>query len=319
MLETLNFVRGAVAKKDFIPALTHFHIKNGIIQSANGVMTLSSPINIDLAAAPRAVDFIKVIKACKKETSLHMTPAGRLAVKSGTFKAFVPCSEDEYPHTQTKGVHYPVPENFLDVIKVLAPFMADDASRPWANGMLFKGKSVYVTNNILFVQKWLNIPFPVEANIPKAAIKEIIRIKENPQTIQLDENKLTLHFSNGRWLQTSLNKLDWPNIDSVLDKESNQMPIFPSLKKTVEEISPFVDDMGRVFFEDGIITTTKEAEEGVKFGIESQEYVGCYNVKQVENMLSVATSVDFSCYPAPSLFFGTQLRGAVVGIRDVQI
>ena len=319
MLETLSFVRGAVAKKDFIPALTHFHIKNGIIQSANGVMTLSSPIDIDLEASPRAVDFIRVIKTCKKETSLHLTKAGRLAVKSGRFKAFVPCAETEYPHVQPKGVHYTVPETFLETIKVLAPFMAEDASRPWANGMLFKDRSVFVTNNVLLVQKWLDIPFPVTANIPKAAIKELIRIKENPQTLQLDESKLTLHFAGGRWLQTSLNKLEWPDLEAVLNRESNQVTIDNRLQEIVQEIAPFVDEMGRVYFHDNTVTTTKEEEEGVLFENENAHHTGCYHFKQLEHMLTVAKTIDLTCYPKPSIFYGEKLRGAIIGLRDVTL
>ena len=40
MLAELKFVQGAVAKKDFIPSLTHFEIKDGMIKGLNGSLAL---------------------------------------------------------------------------------------------------------------------------------------------------------------------------------------------------------------------------------------------------------------------------------------
>lgn len=49
MLKDLKFVQGAVAKKDLLPAMTHFRIENGHVRSFNGQMAISSPVAFDLS------------------------------------------------------------------------------------------------------------------------------------------------------------------------------------------------------------------------------------------------------------------------------
>ena len=44
MLESLKFVKGAVSRKDHVPALTHFQIKNGFVKGHNGTLTLCAPM-----------------------------------------------------------------------------------------------------------------------------------------------------------------------------------------------------------------------------------------------------------------------------------
>lgn len=103
MIEALKFVRGAVAKKDFVPALTHFRIENGSIKGYNGTIGLCSPIALDLDASPKALPFIKAIETCRDTVSMHLTGAGRLAVKSGKFRAYVECTPEPFPDVTPTG------------------------------------------------------------------------------------------------------------------------------------------------------------------------------------------------------------------------
>jgi len=45
MLKELRFVQGAVAKKDFVPAMTHFRIEKGTVRSFNGNLAICSPLH----------------------------------------------------------------------------------------------------------------------------------------------------------------------------------------------------------------------------------------------------------------------------------
>ena len=97
MLSSLKFVQGAVAKKDFVPALNHFRIEGGRVKGYNGMIALCGPIDLDLSITPKALEFTKAIQACTDTISLHITPAGRLSIKSGRFKAFVDCLDEAFP------------------------------------------------------------------------------------------------------------------------------------------------------------------------------------------------------------------------------
>jgi hypothetical protein len=150
MLEDLRFVQGAVAKKDLLPALTHFVMENGTVRGFNGTIALCSKIAFDLACKPKAEPLIRAINNCRDTVQLSLTPAGRLSVKSGGFKAFVDCVDGETPHVLPTGKFCPLDGvALLAGLKAVQPFIGDDASRPWANGVLLKGPSMFATNNVI--------------------------------------------------------------------------------------------------------------------------------------------------------------------------
>ncbi|MCK4788578.1 MAG: hypothetical protein KAV87_32855, partial [Desulfobacteraceae bacterium] len=265
MLEALKFVQGAVAKKDFVPSLTHFSIKDGNITGFNGKIGLSSPVDIDLTISPKATPFVKAIQSCKDKVTMHVTAAGRLAIKSGTFKVFLDCTEEPFPITQPKGERIDLPDGgLLAAIKVLAPFIAEDASRPWARGILFKGQTAFATNNICLMEYWLGFTFPFQVNIPHAAIKELLRIKEEPVAIQVTENLLFFHFKDGKWLSTTLSSLEWPDLSKVLDKESTPIPLPEEFFTSIREMNFFIGELGKIFLRENIAATHLDADTGAK-------------------------------------------------------
>ena len=76
MLTSLKFVQGAVAKKDFLPALTHFVIENGTVRGYNGMLALCSPIPFDIACKPKAESLVKAIANCNETVTLSLTQRG---------------------------------------------------------------------------------------------------------------------------------------------------------------------------------------------------------------------------------------------------
>ncbi len=211
MLDSLKFVQGAVAKKDFVPTLTHFRIENNIVKGYNGSLALASPIDLDVTASPKGTTFAKAIKACKDTVSITLTSTQRLSIKSGKFRAFVECTPEPFPDIEPEGPVIPMEPGLISVVKQLAPFMGIDASRPWALGMLFRDGSVFATNNIIVVERWLGFSFPV-VNIPAAAIKELIRINKDPISVQVCSTSITFNFEEGRWLKSQLSTLEWPDL-----------------------------------------------------------------------------------------------------------
>jgi DNA polymerase III sliding clamp (beta) subunit (PCNA family) len=316
MLDSLRFVQGAVAKKDFVPALTHFKIQGGFIRGFNGMLGLSCPIDIDLDVNPKALQFVKAIQACKDTIQLHMTPSGKLSIKSGKFKVLVDCHQDSFPEVHPEGEEVPLNGNLLDTLKTLFPFIAEDASRPWARGILFRGQSAYATNNITLVERWLGTPFPVEINIPKTAVAELLRIGEEPTRLLMTENSATFCFDGERWLRTQTYSTDWPDLQRILDSASSQEPLPPGLIDAIEALSPFVDDLGRIYLSDGLVATGGHGSTEASLEVDGLHGTGCYNYQQLLLLKGVAVTADFTSHPKPSLFYGDKIRGAAIGIRS---
>lgn len=319
MLDTLRFVQGAVAKKDFVPALTHFKIADKRITGFNGSMAISSPIDIELTANPKAASFIKAIQTCTGVIQLYMTPSGRLTVKSGGFRAHVDCSPEDPPVVAPTGRLTPLPAGMRATLQLLEPFIAEDASRPWARGILFRGQSAFATNNVTIVEKWTGVQLSSEINIPRAAVLEIIRVGEDPVAMQVEDNSATFHFSGERWIRTQLYSTEWPDLSKILDRPGNPTPPPEGLWQALKDIAPFTDKMGKAYFDKGVVSTgATESEGGAESAVEglAPELATCFNYEQLLALKDVAKTIDFTMYPKPCLFYGDALRGAIVGMRQ---
>lgn len=315
MIDALKFVQGAVARKDFVQALTHFHISGGLIKGYNGSLALCSPIDLDLEATPKAVPFYKAIQACKKTVQLNITPAGKLAIKSGKFRAYIECTTEAYPDLEPEGQRIALDGSFLKALKILSPFVAEDDSRRWARGILFRGQSAYATNNVLLIEHWLGHHFPVEVNVPKPAIQELLRIKEEPVALQIADNAITFHYADGRWLWTTIYSTQWPDLQKVLGRESAPVAPPKNFFESLDDLLPFVDELDRVFFKESLVTTSSEEGAGASVELVGLPPQGVYNINQLRLLKGVAEQIDFNLYPKPCLFYGDRVRGAIIGMR----
>jgi len=316
MLKELKFVQGAVAKRDFLPALTHFRIENNTVRSFNGTLALSSPIKLDIDCTPKAEPFVKAIQNCKETVSMAMTPTGRLSIKSGSFKAFIECVDHETPHVQPEGEEFDIDgEALLKALKTISPFIGDDASRPWSNGVLLKGQSAFATNNVSLIEYWVGSTFPIVCNIPKVAVREMLRINEAPVCAQLNDKSISFHYTDGRWIRASLLEIGWPDLARILDVQCNAKPITDTLYEALEVIKPFVDKLERVYITDNVITTTLVDGEGASYEVPEFHYEGVYQLRILNLLKGVAKTIDFSSYPKPCIFYGDNLRGAIIGMR----
>lgn len=318
MLTQLKFVQGSVAKKDFLPALTHFAIEAGTVRGYNGTIALCSPIPFDIACKPKAEPLIRAIGNCDDTVQLTMTAAGRLRVHSGAFKAFVDCIAGDTPHVTPTGERVELDgPALLAGIKAVQPFIGEDASRPWANGVLIRNGSVFATNNVCLVEYWVGSVFPRVVNLPRGAVREIVRIDEAPTHAQVDDSSVTLHYEGNRWLRTQLLSGDWPDLAKVLDVPSTPQPIHAGLFEGLEKIKHFLDPkLPRVFFRgDRMLTHTTEGE-GADYEVEGLGMTGVYNAGMLELLHGSADRADFTLYPKPAMFFGDRLRGAIIGMRE---
>lgn len=320
MLEALQFVKGAVAKKATVPELTHFRIAGGRVTGYNGIMALSSPIPTDIEASPNAQMFFRAIEACDGPTSLALTPANRIVVKSGRMKASVPCIENDGFFAEPQGVLYPSPAGITKFLEVVAPFMGEDASRPWCMGVFFHGPNLFATNNVCVIQMWTGLEMP-PTHIPKFAVDQILRYKDEPTQLQTDGSSLTVHYPDGRWLRTQLFDEGWPTdlIYKLLEKCSNQQtPVPPLLFESVESLYPFLEGKAsQVYFNEASLSSAShpDAEDVVQFEVPDLPAGPSFNIHQLRLLGGIATHIDFSTYPAPCTFYGKNVRGLVMGMN----
>lgn len=317
MLDQLRFVAGAVARKELLPAMSHFIIQDGSVRAYNGALALSAPLPFAINCRPKAAPLIAAIAQCQETIALAMTAAGKLRISSGPFKAYIDCIDEDSYHVQPEGVVIEFDgKAVLEAFHKLETFIGTDASRPWSNGILLKGQSAFATNNVIAAECWLGTPIPFQANVPRAAITEMLRINEPPTHAQLHANSISFHYADKRWIRSQLLDDSWPDMESILAVSSAQAPVDASLFDALENLKPFVDKLGRLYFKAGAVSSTSEPEEaGATVELPCITWEGVYPIAMLSLLKDVAVTADFSRYPLPCIFYGEKIRGAIVGMR----
>lgn len=319
MLETLKFVKGAVSKKDLVPELTHFFINNGRIEGYNGKLSLSAPIDLDINCCPRAEPFTRAVEACSETAQLHLTPTGKLSVRSGKFRALVDTvSADGFPAVAPAGQRIELDGKLLPAFQILEPFIGTDASRPWANGILLDGMSAFATNNVIIAEHWLGYHFPFKVTIPLYAVKEMLRIKEEPIAMQLTALNATFHYEGDRWMRTQLVSNEWPNVSAMLDAHATGggQPVSNEFWEALDTLAPFTDKFARVFLEGSSVAThAVDDGQGAVVEVPDQNLSGTYSHKMMSLLGLVAKSINFDAYPGKVGWYGENMRGLILGMR----
>ena len=320
LLQALKFVSGAVAKSDYLPALQHVAIGGGYVVSFNGTVALCAPVVLDLAACPRADIFAKAISACTEPAQLHMTEQG-LAVQSGPLRVVVPCTHDTFPRVFPEGYAYPIHGNFLAALQALEPLVSTDTSRQWCNGILLRGASAYATNNVILCEYWLDrVASPVDINLPLPAVRELLRIGEEPARVQVCERSATFHFTDGRWLRTALYPTAWPqSLTSLCGHTSAGIaPLPEGFFAAVEQLAPFVGieptiDEETIYLVEEGISTTPHTLQGAHVTLAGLHKGPRFAVQQLRKLAGIATAINFADYPQPCRFVDERTRGVIMG------
>lgn len=319
LLKSLKFVQGAVAKKNHVPVLKHFKISNNRIESCNGVLSLSSPIACNLEIQPHAETFVHAVEVCDDITTLHETATGRLAITSGKFKAYINTSTGVFPEAQVKGKRIEI-EGLLEAISALRPMIGDDASRPWSHGILFLNNSAYATNNIVLIEYWLPHAVSRPFGLPSMTVNELLRINEEPESVQINEHIVTFHFSKERWLSSKLLAINlWPDVRQLLQNPDDHKlyPVDDSFFETLLKLRPFTTDLRPIWLNGNTIATASDDEDGARIEtIDCENMRGTWTLDQLYKLKGAATRIAWDNYPAPCPFFGKGMRGVIIGIKS---
>jgi len=318
MRSALRFTKGAVKENGSSPEMAYYHISQGRITSFNGVIAISSPIDVDFEVTPRAEIFHRAIQSCSSDISLTLSDNQLLHVKSGRFSAYIPCLA--YPaayEAVPAGDMYELPGGFTNICRQLFPLVNKEMTSPWAGVIQAENGCLTVTNNAVVLQSWVGFQTP-PFGIIRAAAQEVIRIGEDPTHVQISESSITFHYSDGRWLRTQRPQVEWPSttVNKILDGATapNLQDVPFEFFDVLELLIPFLPAQNSaVKFETGRFTTGDNFT-GATGDVDLLVEGPCFNGHHLFLLRDFAEQIDFSAYPNPCLFRGANCRGAIIGL-----
>lgn len=319
ILKALKFVKNGYAKKDLIPELTHYSIRNNRVTAYNGSIAFSSPIALDIDIAPVALHFHKCIEACEDEISLTIEKGDKLRIKSGNFKSVVKCiPTSQIPTIIPRGNKIVFPEDFIDRLTKILPIIDNESEKLYTQGLNLRKQSAFATNNVVMVELWLGIDLP-EITIPKRAIIEICKYGEAINHVLIDHDMIYFMYDNERWIASKLILCECPDFVRVLDRQTRPQALPVAFWEAMETLSRFADEAGRVTISTGEIlageiSSDSEAIASITVKDLVIEETCLFNINQFLKIKNILQSIEFKAGQA-CLFYGDKLRGAILGYR----
>lgn len=326
MREAFELTRGAVSKKDLVPVLTHFAVHDGYVHGYNGRIHICSPAlgAKKLSFTIPAVLALAALDSCRGELTLtHEEERVTVVDSASKFKAVLPTGKiEEFPVPKQIVPPVKISTPILPTLRALAPFIGEDASRPWCASVRFQNGMAYATNNVVAV----SIPFKLKGAaglncaLPMFAVEELLRIGQEPLAIaQEDTHALWFFLPHDVWIRTQLIAEGWPDVGAVLDKVhegAKLAPVSGKLRDAVERVKPFCPDpkLPAIVFKDGHVRTRDGASTASFPGFPGTH--GTYHADPLLTVLAAATSADWSKFPRVPFVGANGLRGGIMGLAE---
>lgn len=315
LVKALDFV--ALAQKDKgAPYQTHVALGRNKAVAYDGVLAAGHRIDEDLVACPHTLTLVAALKKCSGVLSVTQLDSGRLSVKSGKFKSFVPCLPDAtlpgiYPDPRVGNLN----NSIRTGLELLSPFIVENSQRVVTASALIRSGSILATNGQVLLEYWHGIDLPPGLIVPKLFINAICRITKDIVGFGYSDTTFTVYFDDDSWIKTQLYNERWPNCDDILARAHSPEPLPLGFFEALTTVMNFVED-GRIRLRNGKIQTHQDETTGASYEVEGLAANVVFNAKHLKLLDGMIKTIDFTGNKGVSFFYGDNIRGALTQIKE---
>lgn len=317
LLTALEFC-SCVSEKLGAPYETHIGLRNNWAIAFNGIVAAGSPIAEDIVCYPHNLMLIEALSKCDENFSLTQLDNGRLSVKSGKFKAVVPCLDPELMQNAFPDPNIaPITNAFKTAVEAVGVLASENAQHVLAASVLMHGPSVVSTNRVMIMEYWHGLDLPPGVPLPKQFVAALAKQKKNLIGFGFSNNSATFHFEDGCWIKTQLYADSWPDVGRILNREANLWSIDAGFYKALDAIAPFSED-GNVYSDLNLLMSHADSSIGATHECAGIPKGFVYPIKQlkiiqphIEKVDWMAGGIHDSSYCL--VFQGGNMRGVISG------
>lgn len=317
LLEAISFV-GSILKDKGAAYETHISMKDNWAVGFNGILSAGHKIEEQIEAYPQNTLFSNALSKCGEGLSITLLETNRLSIKSGSFKALVPCVEGDLMHVIEPDKPIAViDDRFKKALETVGVLAAENAQSVVTASILMNGFSLIATDRKFIMEAWHGIDLPPGLTLPKAFVGPLTKAKKPLAQFGFSEGSATFYFEDGSWLKTQTYADVYPDLNGLLNKQSNMWNVPDKFFEAVKAIEPFSDD-GNIYFDTGFLRSHASDTVGASFEISGTPKGVIYPAKYLNMLNGLAEKIDFVT-PHNSgyclMFQGASSRGLIAG-RD---
>lgn len=293
---------------------THIHLGANWATASNGIVSCGHPIAEDIFACPQSKLVIEALSKCSEQISFTQIDASKLSIKSGKFKAVVPCID---PTLLAVALPDPpitvIDDRFKEGLSIVGILPNENAQSVYLASILMNGQSLISTTGKVILEYWHGINLPPGISLPKALVEPVTKTSKKLTQFGFSQSSVTFYFEDSSWIKSQLYRETWPDISALLDRPSNAWPVPGDFFAGVEALAGFTES-GFVYFDQGCLRSHENAAQGACYEIVGLPKGLAFPAKQLAMIRPFAQSIDFLAKDM-LMFFGPSVRGAIAGVR----
>lgn len=316
LLEALTFVQVAGSKKQ-AAYNEHVQFLNGWAIMSDGQISAGHPIKEELNASPHFAKLKFALNKVGKSLAITQLETNRLSIKGELSRFVVPCMLD-YPDVDWDDQVYPADDS-LKTAFAKCGLLTDENATDYISASLYVQPYICsATDRKALIQVKHTVNFPPVA-LPKIFTQAVAKSKMSIVGFGYTENhSITIFFENGAWIKTLVYVDPWPieNFSQVLDTPSNYVEDMPKeLEPAIEIVAKFKEDEENnniVLLGNNTVQSHISDEVGAQSLVIFNGQGKQVNADHFKSIGMLITQLDVQSYPAKIMFFGDNMRGAMV-------
>lgn len=314
LLDAIKFV-GLVAKDVGPIHETHIYIGSNWVTAFNGVIAAGHRITEDICACPHSTLMIQALTRCTEQISFTQIDQVKLSIKSGKFKAIIPCIDPTLLKLAAPDEPIANIDNrFIDGLEIVGTLTNENAQNIYSASIMMNGMSLVSTNagKIIF-EYWHGIDLPPGLALPKAIIEPLVKANKKLIKFGFSLSSVTFYFEDESWIKSQLYSKKWPDVSDVLNRPSTVTPVPVDFWNALDAIAPFASEGMAHFGRDSLASHDNPAT-GACYEVAGLLPGPIFPIRQLALIKPHATSIDFMAKDC-LMFYGNQIRGAIAGVK----
>lgn len=313
LINALKFI-SVTQKKAGSVGQQHCIISGHWAAASNGILTAASPVEEDLTACPHTLQFAEALLKCGEELNITQLSANTLSVKSGAFKALIPCVDFTElnisgPDERVAAINDRIKQAF-EAVSMLA---TDGAQQAHFAGVLLQAGTAVATNGAALLEYWHGLDLPPGLLIPKASAAAIAKAGKPLEGFGFSPSSATFYFEDGSFIKTQLFNERYPNYKLIFPADCNPWPLPEGFFTAVHAIENFSRN-GVVYLDENVVSSHEHETEASTYQIEGLPHGMAFNSKYLTMLEHAFNKAEFRKDENRVIFFGENMRGALRGV-----
>jgi len=318
MKEQIRWIKNALASKEVVASMTYFLVKDGFIHAHNGRMTAACPIDEEGEFLVSGAEVEEVLNRLPGEAVI-IVGEEEITLKHGRFRGKVKTLD-----TNLWGFPLPdknwgkLPADLMSCVKVLRPFISDNATKPWALCICIRNGVAYATNNICCGRKTVSFSHKEDIMIPIWACDFLLDKDEPPTEWLVKNNYIAFRWADGAFMRAMLVNDAYPDsIEKIIVQakeasgEAEVCEITTEWLQAFETVASSSDGSLLINAEQIIATRTKmDMEADIATPVTEDTY---WDPRFIGAALRVASHFYPASWPKPCYFYGEYIDGVIMG------